>query len=339
MFDQDRHWLKRQNGMSSWEQGCAAQLDHLNRWIAGCAKDLGMRIPQTNHQTYRNRLWACWGWHWQSAMEAAGADRFDGQEVAASIQAGRGYTGKRNLGGDPFRDVVLAEAVCQRDEVATRIFAAEYRGLAIGVARKFSPKSMADLDEWWHDFFTCHLAAFDREGDGALAKFQGRCALSHWLPMVVKMYIRGKARQQTRRREHPDAGGGNNDEGGAREREAEPDPGAEEADCLRLFRRVTSAALAALKPRQQTVLRHVFYDGRVQKEIAKAIGVAEGRLSHIKSTALQHLLEAMHETAAEAERWQGFKDCLMLMLQQRNAAYFGDVLMRALKGLGEEENP
>jgi len=338
MFDHDRPWLERQSGMRDWQSGCCDLLAHLNHWLMEYAEKIGLRIAEANRQPYRNRLWGCWGWHWQSAMEAARKDRFDGQKVAASIQAGRGYMGKCKLGGDPLRDVVLGEALCQRDEVATQEFSDEYRGLAIGVARKFRPNAVADPEEWWHDFLTCHLAAFDRESDGALATFQGRCALSLWLPLVVRRYILEDARRQKRCREVPDPGGGNNDEGGPRKRAAEPEPGAEEADCLRLFGRVTSAALDALKPRQQTVLRYVFCDGQVQKEVAKAIGVVEGRLSHIKSEGLQQLLEAMHEKAAEAEQWPGFKDCLVLMLQERNVNYFGDVLMQALKGLGEEKD-
>jgi len=339
MFDDDRHWLQRQEGMSDWEEGCAWLTKRMNQWLSGYTSNLCSCVIGPDHENcsrYLERLWCCWGWHWQSAMEVGGVDHCDGMEVAANIQAGRGYTGKRNLGGDPLRDVVLAEAVCRGDEAATEAFADEYRGLAIGVARKFSPKAIGDAHEWWHDLFTTHLAAFDRSWGGALAKFHGRCGLSQWLPMVVRMYIREAKRRRSRRREHPDWGG--DEEAGPQEPEADPGPGAEEADCLGLFQRLSSAALNALKPREQTVLRHVFYGGRVQREIAKGIGVAEGRLSHIKSTALQHLLVAMHESAAEAERWPGFKDCLMLMLQRPNAAYLGDVLMRALKGLGEEKD-
>jgi hypothetical protein len=104
-----------------------------------------------------------------------------------------------------------------------------------------------------------------------------------------------------------------------------------------LISRLASQGLEALTDREQTVLRDVFFEESVQREIAQRIDIAEGRLSHIKRDAITHLITAMHEDAAEANRWGGFKDCLELMLKQRNVAYFGDVLMRALKGLGEEK--
>lgn len=333
MFENHRHWLQRQSGMKDWESGCAALLAQLNQCLEAYLRDLEMRAPNPSRDTYLARLWGCWSWHWQCALETEGASQLNGDQVAASIRAGRGYAGQRRLGGDPLRDVVLAEAVCRGDDGATRRFTNDYQHGAVAVARKFSPTSVTCPDGWWHDFLTTHLAAFDRETDGALAKFQGYCGLSLWLPTVVKTYIRGTVRRHSRRREYPLS----NDpaEGGPEVPQTEPVPGAEEKDCQQLLRRLCATALSSLKPREQVLLRNAFLRENTQKALARKLGVAEGRLSHIKGDALQNLRAGMDHAAEQGDQFSGYQECLDLMFQRPNLDYFVGVLTDVLEPFGE----
>jgi len=291
-----------------------------------------MQIAETNHQIYHERLWKCWAWHWRSAIDAKHNDGNEARTVADRIRSGRGYTGKGNLGGDPLGDVVLAVAVCEGDERAIRRLGSQYADLAIGVARKFSPRTVEDETAWWDTFVTTNLADFERGTGGALSKYSGRCALKYWLPTVVKNYVRSL--QKTR----AELSLSDDDDHILRGRAAPAEPGAEERDCQRLLGELVSAGLDALSHREQAVLRAIFYEERVQKEIARNMGIGQGRLSHIKADATRRRLEAMHKSAAETDRRGGFDDCLELIFKQRNVAYFGDVLMRALKGLGEADS-
>jgi hypothetical protein len=119
IFDGDRHWLERQPGMNDWETGCARLEAQLTQWLSDYSRAFCASTIGPDHESHRRcleRLWKCWSDHWQSALEAHGVERFDGGEVSASIRAGRGYKGAGQLGGDPLRDIVLAESVTRGDE-------------------------------------------------------------------------------------------------------------------------------------------------------------------------------------------------------------------------------
>jgi len=142
IFDDDRSWLDGQPGMNDWNAGCARLKAQLCQWLSTYFEAFGIRVENRDTGPYLARMWRAWSWHWQMAVECGHEDGRQGLKVAESIRAGRGYAGHCKLGGDPLRDVVLAEAVCQRAGPATEQFTHEYAGLAVGVARKFSPKSI-----------------------------------------------------------------------------------------------------------------------------------------------------------------------------------------------------
>lgn len=60
-------------------------------------------------------------------------------------------------------------------------------------------------------------------------------------------------------------------------------------------RALLGPALASLPPREQTILRMRFVDGRTQSEIAAAIGVSQMHVSRLLSASLQKLREGIGE--------------------------------------------
>ncbi|MCA9239204.1 MAG: sigma-70 family RNA polymerase sigma factor [Planctomycetales bacterium] len=131
-------------------------------------------------------MWGCWALHWRQAIEAADGQAVPGEEVAARVRGGRGYQGGGDLGGDPFRDIVLAHGVCGRLGRATEKFIDEYRPSMLAVACR-KRADLRNSDDWWSDLMD-RLAGYTRP-KGKLLSFAGRCALKHYLPRVVSNFV------------------------------------------------------------------------------------------------------------------------------------------------------
>jgi hypothetical protein len=68
-----------------------------------------------------------------------------------NIRQGRGFTGKRDLGGDPIYDVLLATAFVDRHNAAIDAFCRQHQQFCLGVAGKFDGRYKTDHD-WWPEF-------------------------------------------------------------------------------------------------------------------------------------------------------------------------------------------
>ena len=341
IFAKDRPWLELQQGMLPWEEGCRVLVGSMNDWLAEysaalCSAEVTPQQP--GYPEYIERLWRCWRHHWKGAIAVAGSDRFNGLEVAHKIRDGKGYVGAGRLGGDPLRDVVLAQAVLERDSRAADYFLETFRSFAIGMARRQDPHFAPDPDQWWYDFFLHFLAGYDRSPldatRGKLARFDGGCGVRNWLGTVVRRHVWRKLKARDRHRELPTS---EIEEGQERsERRAPTQPGPDLQECRSLFEELANDSLSGLNATDRTVLGMIFRDGDLQKKVAEHLDIAGGNVTRAKERAIRRLREALEQNAVGSDRERAYRDCTELMMQQRNALYFADVLFLALKGLDEE---
>lgn len=353
LFKADRSWLALQPKMDPWEEGHAMLTEQMTTWLAEyslplCAAAVTARHPDCG--SYVQRLWGCWSHHWRSAAQAAPAGRIDGWEVAERIRSGRGYDGKGRLGGDPLRDVVLAEAVRRHEDKATRCFEAEYYDYAVRQAGRVAP-AFAACPDWWNDWMDL-LAGYSRP-PGKLASFAGKCGLQNWLGTVVKNFVRGLP---------PPAGGpaGLDAEAGTELAPADqdgsyarafppggptglgqsggPDQEVISEECLRLFRELIAEALAGLKAEDRLLLLLLFVQDLQGKEAARILRIDPGNVSRRKERALDGLRDILEQReAGSRERPQKYRDCLQHLLATRaDRSSFGRLLFDALQEVSRE---
>ncbi|MBN2293281.1 MAG: hypothetical protein JXM70_12695 [Pirellulales bacterium] len=135
----------------------------------------------------------CLRYHWKQAVVDNG--EVTSAAVAEHLQEGRGYRRGGQLGGDPMRDVVLAEAMTARDGRAPTVFEADYYGFSCGLAGRLNRRLVDNPDEWWNEFLD-HLAGYSKQ-PGRLEKFAGRCGLQNWLGTVLWNFLRRWIRRES----------------------------------------------------------------------------------------------------------------------------------------------
>src|SRR5262249_19471774 len=98
-----RPGLGERRGRPPWPAAAARVVARLAGWVERYTAELGVANPGCGCAP---RLWACWSHHWRTAVEKA-RQPVDGAEVAAQIEASRGYRRNGHLGGNVILDVVL----------------------------------------------------------------------------------------------------------------------------------------------------------------------------------------------------------------------------------------
>jgi hypothetical protein len=92
-----------------------------------CRKKAPANADERN--AYVERLARCWSYHLAKTAEVR-SEPVDEESLASDLHAGRDGDG-RSLGGNPLRDVVLAEAVVRNEKAAVERFEEEYRADAL----------------------------------------------------------------------------------------------------------------------------------------------------------------------------------------------------------------
>jgi len=324
VFADDRHWLENQPGMNPWPQGCRRLAECLDRWLRDYSGTLCAAAVSRGGAEYRRfvcRLWRCWGHHWSQAAEARPERRIDGPEVASQIQAGRGFSGGGDLGGDPLRDVVLAVAVQLKDNRATGRFQADYYDFSTGIAGRVHRRLAHDADEWWDDFVD-HLAGYTR-APGKLERFFGRCALKNWLGTVLWRFLR--------RRRLPDGDGDMLPDCPA-PRPSEPDLDG----TVQLFEQVVREAFADLDRRERLLLSWLFVDGLPLKDAARQLGVHSGSAGRRRDRAIEHLCALIARRVAERRQEQAWQECMEAL--EVDGRDFASALYAVLKAARPKED-
>ena len=331
VFKPDREWLEGQQGMTPWKKGCLWLKGQLDGWLnryseAVCEK------PVTEHEEHYpcffRRLWTCWSHHWRQALTKAQDGQADGLEVASQIQSGQGYSGRGRLGGDPLRDVVLAAAIIKKDNRATNHFQSEYSGFLKGLAGKKNPRFLRDTDEWgnpdWWNPFLDHLAGYTKP-PGKLKRFYGKCALRNWLPVVLWRFL-------TPRRSPGDADCQPLDDN-LPPASSVDDPARRE--CVELFAKLVSLAMAELPGQDRLLLSLLYIDGLKQKDAAQVLGVNPGNVTRRKDRAIQALGKLTAEHADRLGKQESYHECLGYLTEEGKD--FAQTLREALEQYHGEE--
>jgi hypothetical protein len=277
-FRHDRLWLERLPQMSDGPATFERLEAQLRAWIEAFRKVMG-GIALRDENKYLDRAWACWAWHWQTAL-AAGGDH-DGHAVADQVRQGRGFTGQRNLGGDPIFDILLATAFVDRHDAAIDAFCREHQQYCLGVAGKIDGRLKGDHD-WWPEFLE-ELGGFaPRLGDGneaagrarkaKLDGFRGRCGLRNWLGTVVRHYLHDRrAGPATEDTAHALAGVA-----------AGPDDVLStmmSADCKERLRQIIARLRDSLQPCDRLLLDLLLVDRLTKKEAAAVLKIHPGNVT------------------------------------------------------------
>ncbi len=316
----DEHWCARQPGMNPWSDGQIVILGQLGEWIETyrVRMELDPLDPEDDmHPNCLHRLWTCWRHHWKQAVAAAPQGVADGREVARQIQRGEGFVGKRSLGGDPLRDVLLADAVCRRDERATELFISEFQPDLMRLAARIVPSLRHD-ESWWNDFVD-HLAGYTR-GPGKLTKFHGRCALRNFLPTVARNFLIGRLREpQPHSIEVPAAAV----DGRA------PSDHTEHVECHKLLVNCLREGLGALEDGDRLVLQLRHEQGLSGKEAAAMLHINPGTFSRRVEGAIErlHQLVMNSQSALRSE----IEACIAALLGGSGVRTLADELVAALQ--------
>jgi len=328
LLDEDRAWLEVQPGLRPWPEGRAMLMQQLTLWAVQYSGELHASPITPEDARFAQicrRLWLCWRHHWHQAAEVAPEGKADGLQVAERIRTGEGYTRGKRLGGDPLRDVVLAEAVLQRDSKATECFTQEYESFCISQGRGIDRRIDEDAHDWWC-LLLDRLAGYSRT-PGKLASFGGRCGLKCWLGRVASNFARdaiGRPQEAV-------------DEADAVDRTSTPAETAEVDDCLDLLARFVRHGLDGLSDDDRLLLCLLLLDRLSGKKAAEELQIVPGNVVRRRAKAESRLRERLLGTTPDVN--PGVDDCLELVSQPRNWKHFAEVFCDQLRQVRPMDDP
>jgi len=305
-FETERAWLSHQPRMGDWDAGKTHLHRQLGEWVkeyTGKWRESALGAGDPQQGVYRRRLWQCWAFHWRQAADASDG-RVDGWIIAAERRAGQGFGGAR-LTGDPFADVVLAQAVVEGDRRARAAFESRMRSFCRAQAQR------ANLDrgdaDWWDDFMT-HLSFTMSGGEksrpftarGALGRFRGQSVLEPWLQSVARHFFCDRHRARMSESKEIDAPGR-----AGKGVSASAGWTAEFGEQVEFVRARYRTALAALAPRDQLLVRSGKGRQMTNQRAAECLGHDAGHVSRLRPAANLRFLTELRTRFPEPE-WQSF---------------------------------
>lgn len=146
--------------------------------------------PHEHFTEYREFLFVCIQFHAEQAGKV-GAIEID---IIHPLQEGRSPIDGSSLGGNPLRDGVLATAMLTKETKAVLVFEEDYFAYLKEIAYRVQVRFGNDPHEWWNEFLD-FLAGYT-SSNGKLRNFQGKCALRHWLRVVLWNFLRSLLRRE-----------------------------------------------------------------------------------------------------------------------------------------------
>ncbi|HJZ60095.1 MAG TPA: sigma factor-like helix-turn-helix DNA-binding protein [Gemmataceae bacterium] len=321
----DRPWLSEQPGMTPWPAAAARVVARLAGWVERYTAELGVANPGCGCAP---RLWACWSHHWRTAVEKA-RQPVDGAEVAAQIEASRGYRRNGHLGGNVILDVVLAAAMLRKDDTAIRRFEASYKDSIVRQVvsvRRFAHEDPA----WWNDLLAELVGVHRADREGRLTRYSGQSGLIPWTVTVAVRFLADRLASRPRGAELdlglPDPALGR--AGAVRE--------AISADCLDLLAGRIRDALNALRSRERLALRLSVVDGKQGQQIATVFRINPGNVSRLLQGAREAIWRHM---SADVSRADENRECFDALIEGGADKNLADALRAALESVGREGQP
>ncbi len=351
LFESDRCWLEDQPGMQPWDHGCdglEATLERLLKEYAAALHDRPVTRDHPRYLRYLGALWQCLRHHWKTARDAharpVGCD-----EVVEHLRRGRGFRRGRQLGGNPLRDVILAQAVLIETEEnkarpstrrrngngghaerASNLFAAEFYDFAVRQAGTVHA-SLARRPEVWWGTFLADLWGYRKNGRGKLNGFKGMCGLKYWLGTVVKNFARNLMRSRN-------AAAGNCvpwDDASTPEPSDRLAPVIESMPRWSTLQRVVDDSLRQMDAGDQALLYLRFVHQISQKQIAHLLDVDPGNVSRKetgrKDRARNHLRKNIVRRARQSDAGKQCIEYIESTWRDARSSRFGDLLYASLE--------
>lgn len=308
--------------MTPWVEGCR----RLAARLGVCLETYSASICETvidrcaGQPVYLTRLWRCLRHHWKQAVEMNVQTELP--DVVERIQAGQGYRGGGQLGGNPLRDVVLAVAMTRRDENAPRVFHSDYFDFSRRLAAKLDRHFYANPDEWWTDLLDV-LAGYTNP-PGKLEKFGGESALQNWLGTVLWNFLRCRVRKPTNTVDIEDVS----------QPHSRPNDDLVVDESLRWFVELTRESFNALSSDDRLIISLVFLDGLKQNEASPILGVHPGNVSKKLKKAIERFQDHHEKIASKFLRHESYEGILQQLGEDPRA--FAIALRNALEEKRED---
>lgn len=290
-----REWLAVQPIFrEGWESGCGWVAKTVDSWMERYGDEMKLgELGATFRSSCSLRLWDTWAHHWRVAAGESSSGIADGSDVAEMLQRGIRPTTLGTMGGNPLRDVVLAEAALARSEAAVQLLYHEYHGIYSHEVRK-AIRQEPDEDQW-QDLVTTLVigsAADVRAGhSGRLAAYKGHSSLKCWLRPVSRHYVLDSLRRRQTRMLA--------EQRFAAERgspiEKAQDELSELREALDTLAQGAARALAGIPERERWVLVLHFKEGWTNNAIAHAIAKSPGQTSRIREQAARSFVDKVRD--------------------------------------------
>ncbi len=310
----ERSWLTWQPEFrNGWERGQA--------WVESFITDCEVRYANLYAgpsvvEGCRLKLCEALVYHWrQAGLGAEGRDGgVEGTWVVRTVRAGLRPTTPaelerepRSLGGDPFRDVVIAASIIAGGRAASEIFDREHRS-------PFEQRALAaglgdDSTAEWGDFVLRLLSPRGPGRPAPLDQFRGYTSLRHWLHRVAANFLADAYRRIRARRDAEQVFSGL--------------PGVEADRAVftqsfeagfELVRSALLRAIPRLDDRSRLILARDLVHGETNRQIGRRLGLSEGQVSRLRQTAYSRLAEQLAafvndssflpESPTAAESWR-----------------------------------
>ena len=244
--------------------------------------------------SYESRLAAALRYHWWRYCQKEYRSL---HEVVEFVQSGRLAYGQ--FPTDVFREVTLAEGVCQRDPAAMERFLLDFSGI-ISVAARRAGGALAAQD--LEGFEAELMIPRDGECPPKLASFAGHTPLKNWLERVVHNQWRSRVRRQkeftlANQRDDVDPTLG-------------PRESAQEYECLQVLQPVFESSAQILKTDEALLLRLVLLDGVPQQDIAQLWGVHKSTITRARQRTCRKLVDRFWQLARFYGEQSEYKDCV-----------------------------
>jgi len=217
-WDDCPEWVREYPAWSPWESGRAKALDEIRGWYGKHVPALRDEIPpqpgeNTRWQPGENvpsqpgenslpqpdenaplvaRMLTCLVSHW----ERTGKER-PHTEIVDALEQGKGPDGG-DLKGKPLFDLVLADALCDRQKKAGEYFGGNVLPKIQTTARYAYKLFGVQFDDDWQGDFYSYLIEIGVKNDKPLERYLGISGLLPWLRKILVGFLRDRFRKEGR---------------------------------------------------------------------------------------------------------------------------------------------
>ena len=188
-FSSVPEWLRHIPEYIPWETGKEKVWNQVSELYLSSAPRLFDSKPALLSETddLAVRLLVCWLYHWQTAGTSK-----KGADVVKSVVSGQGFAGNGQLGGNPFFDLVFAQALCFFQDKATIFFQDEYLPYLRQIAKRVEKCARFDDDIpcWWGPFYMSLTGTASEKAKATLYAYRGFSGIRNWLRISLGLFLR-----------------------------------------------------------------------------------------------------------------------------------------------------